>query len=64
MLHELWLKLTADPRYRGLHHYDIVSLALDELQYELDHGKRDKLMAILDEKLNRRSRPVDSGPPQ
>ncbi len=57
LLHELWLKLTADPRYRGLHHYDIVSLALDELEQELQHGQRDRLMTILDEKLNQRSRP-------
>ncbi len=57
LLHEIWLKLTADPRYRGLHHYDIVSLALKELQQELDHGERDKLMGLLNEELDKRSRP-------
>lgn len=57
LLHELWLKITADPRYRGLHHYDIVALALKELQNELDHGERDKLLGILNEELNKRSRP-------
>jgi len=57
LLHQLWLKITSDPRYRGLHHYDIVALALEELKRELDSGKRDQLMALLNEELEKRSRP-------
>ena len=57
LLHELWLKLTTDPRYRGLHHYDIVALALKELQLELDSDRREHLLSMLNEELNKRSRP-------
>lgn len=57
LLHRIWLKLTADPRYRGLHHYDIVHLALRELEQELESGKRDQLIGMLNEELEKRSRP-------
>jgi amino acid transporter len=56
LLHRLWLKLTADPRYRGLHHYDIIHLALREFEQDLESGKRDQLIAMLNEELDKRSR--------
>jgi hypothetical protein len=40
-MHNLWLEVTADPELRSLHHYDVVALALQELQDELHGSKRD-----------------------
>jgi hypothetical protein len=40
----VWLEITADPRYAGLHHYDVVALALEELKRTLDSEHRDALL--------------------
>jgi len=49
LLHRLWLEITSDPKFAGAHHYHIVSLALKELQKELESNRRsdvvDKLMS-------------------
>ncbi|MGH9484143.1 MAG: APC family permease, partial [Terriglobales bacterium] len=47
LLHNLWLEITANPEYRGLHHYDVVALALRELQGELHSQRREELMETL-----------------
>ncbi len=47
LIHNLWLEVTADPEYRGLHHYDVVALALKELQAELHSQRRRELMETL-----------------
>ncbi|MGH3183788.1 MAG: hypothetical protein ACRDOE_18075, partial [Streptosporangiaceae bacterium] len=47
LIHNLWLEVTADPEYRGLHHYDVVALALKELQSELHSQRRRELMDTL-----------------
>ncbi len=44
LLHNLWLEVTADAEYRGLHHYDVVALALKELQAELHSQRHEELM--------------------
>lgn len=49
LLHNLWLEITANPEYRGLHHYDVVALALKELQGELHSQRREELMETLRE---------------
>ena len=50
LMHKVWLDITADPKYAGAHHYHIVALALEELQRELDSGKRSELLdKLLDE---------------
>ncbi len=54
LMHELWLQLTSDPRYSGLHHYDVVSLALKELKRELTGPERERLTELLREELNGR----------
>ncbi|MGH9525337.1 MAG: APC family permease [Terriglobales bacterium] len=38
LLHNIWLELTTEPEFRGLHHYDVIALALKELQMELHGG--------------------------
>jgi amino acid transporter len=54
LLHELWLQLTTDPRYSGLHHYDLVGLALKELKRELTGPDHDRLMALLQQEMDGR----------
>ncbi len=40
----MWLKLTSDPKLAGTHHYHVVSLALEELQRELETNRRSELV--------------------
>ena len=47
LIHNLWLEITADPEYRGLHHFDVVALALRELQSELHSQRRQELLDTL-----------------
>jgi len=44
LLHKVWLEITADPRYAGLHHYDVVALALEELKRTLNSKDREALL--------------------
>jgi amino acid transporter len=60
LMHQLWLQLTNDPRYSGLHHYDVVGLALKELERELTGPDRDRLMALLRQEMDKRA---GGGPP-
>ncbi len=53
LMHQLWLKITADPKFAGAHHYHIVALALEELQRELDTEQRAQLLQKLQEEMNR-----------
>src|SRR6266542_572808 len=54
LLHQLWKELTTNPKYSGLHHYDVIALALKELQRELDSGRRQELLRMLEDELRRR----------
>jgi nucleotide-binding universal stress UspA family protein len=36
LMHRIWLEVTCDREFAGLHHYDIVALALKELEKELE----------------------------
>jgi hypothetical protein len=53
LMHKIWLDITSNREYSGLHHYDIVSLALKELERELKGASRDELLAMLKEQLPR-----------
>ncbi len=57
LLHQLWLRITSDPRYAALHHYDVVGLALKELDRELTGADRDRLMALLRQEMDKRGGP-------
>jgi hypothetical protein len=48
LMHNIWLEITSDPRYRNLHHYDIVALALKTLQEELHSDHQQELRSALD----------------
>ena len=54
-MHDIWLQLTRDPRYSGLHHYEVVALALKELERELQGPDRDRLVALLQREIDNRA---------
>ena len=56
-MHKLWLNITSDPKYSGLHHYHVVALALQELEKELDGNRREELLRELQAQLNNRQEP-------
>jgi nucleotide-binding universal stress UspA family protein len=51
LLHKIWLEITSDPEYRGLHHYHVVSLALRELERDLKSDNRDQVLELLQNEL-------------
>jgi amino acid transporter len=53
LMHRVWLDITCDPKYAGLHHYHIVALALEQLQRELKGDQRATLLAKLLDELHR-----------
>jgi len=44
LVHTLWLDLTREERLRGLHHRDVVALALRRLQRDLTAAERPRIM--------------------
>jgi amino acid transporter len=55
-LHKIWLELTRDPKFSALHHYDVIWLALKELEGELHSDQRQQLLKLLEEELRREGR--------
>ena len=53
LLHELWLQISSDRRYSGLHHYHLVALALSELKKSLKGPRRDELLGDLRRQLEK-----------
>ena len=51
LLHKIWLEVTANSEYRGLHHYHVVALALKELERELKGGNREQVLELLQNEL-------------
>jgi nucleotide-binding universal stress UspA family protein len=47
LMHSIWLELTKDLEFSGLHHYHVVALALRELQSQLNAAKREELLQKL-----------------
>ena len=47
LMHKLWLELTRDAEFSGLHHYHVVALALHELQDKLNTEERERLLERL-----------------
>ncbi len=52
LMHQLWLNITADPKFAGAHHYHIVALALEELRRELSTEQRAALLQKLQNEMN------------
>lgn len=61
MLHKLWKEVTTDPRYRELHHYHVLNVALQELTDRLHNGayREDVLKEISDEMQRQGGTPVE-----
>jgi len=53
LVHKLWLNITSDPKFAGVHHYHIVALALEELQRELTTEERAHLLTKLQEEMRK-----------
>ena len=51
LLHSLWREATVDPRFRELHHYHVLNVALQEMEQRMhDEGQREEVMQdLLDE---------------
>jgi hypothetical protein len=47
LMHAIWLDLTKDLEFSGLHHYHVVALALRELQLKLKTSEREDLLQEL-----------------
>ena len=55
LMHRMWLEITGDREFAGLHHYDIVALALKELERELhEHPTREQVLEMLRAQLKSR----------
>ncbi len=56
LLHGLWKDVTADPRYRELHHYHVLNVALQEMKSRMHDGDRkDEVMNDIYSEMNRNS---------
>lgn len=51
LLHQIWLEITANPEYRGLHHYHVIAIALRELQRKLKSANRNEVLELLENEL-------------
>lgn len=60
LLHGLWKEVTSDPRYRELHHYHILNVALREMASRLHDGglREDVLKDIYDEMGRQSDQPI------
>jgi amino acid transporter len=54
MLHGLWKEVTADPRYRELHHFHVLNVALQEMRDRMHNGAyRDQVMKEIRDEMER-----------
>jgi amino acid transporter/nucleotide-binding universal stress UspA family protein len=64
LLHRIWLQVTSDPEYSGLHHYHIVAMALQQLERELQGEQRPELLSEMRRQLlSEMEPPSNSEPP-
>jgi amino acid transporter/nucleotide-binding universal stress UspA family protein len=58
LMHNIWLEITSDKSFAGLHHYDVVAFALKELERELhDSPTRDEVLRQIRAELEKRTGP-------
>jgi len=60
LLHGLWKEVTADPKYRELHHYHVLNVALQEMKARMHDGDRkdDVMNDIYDEMKRNSAEPI------
>ena len=58
LLHGLWKEVTSDPRYRELHHYHVLNVALQEMASRMHDGAaRDQVLSDIFDEMQRASGP-------
>ena len=56
LLHGLWKEVTSDPKYRELHHYHLLNVALQEMKSRMHDGdKSAEVMGDIYNEMNRHS---------
>ena len=56
LLHGLWKEVTSDPKYRELHHYHVLNVALQEMKARMhDDGRNTEVMQDIFNEMNRNS---------
>ena len=56
LLHGLWKEVTSDPRYRELHHFHVLNVALQEMAERMHNGAyHDGVMKEIFEEMRRSS---------
>jgi amino acid transporter len=60
LLHKLWLEVSAKPELASIHHYHIVSMALERLDERLHGPDREKILALLKEQVEKGDTPPES----
>jgi amino acid transporter len=54
LLHNLWREATVDPKFRELHHYHVLNVALQEMERRMHNGAaRDEVMNDLQKEMGR-----------
>jgi len=53
LMHDIWRELTRDPKFNHLHHYHVVSVALQELNGRLHGAERNEALSELEEEIDR-----------
>ncbi len=54
LLHSLWREATVDPKFRELHHYHVLNVALQEMERRMHNGlDRDEVMKDLQDEMCR-----------
>ena len=63
LLHGMWKEITSDPRYRELHHYHLLNVALQEMKARMHDGDRsEEVMDDIFTEMNRQSEePIADG---
>jgi amino acid transporter len=51
LLHDVWLELTAMPEFRKLHHYHVISAAVERMRHDLHDSNRSEVLEQLREDL-------------
>ena len=53
LMHDIWRELTRDPKFNHLHHYHVVSVALQDLYGRLHGVERNQALSELEEEVDR-----------
>jgi amino acid transporter len=62
LLHGMWKEVTSDPKYRELHHYHVLNVALEEMLNRMHDGsERDQVMKDIYDEMQRQSGPPMEG---